>query len=722
MLLLCYGLAMCSTYYIDFAAGIDANNGTSKTTSWKRHPYMAGWTGSYSHSAGDHFIFKGGVTWPNACFRMNITNGGTSDAIRDYYGVDSAWYTGGAFSRPIFDMQGSQTATYNQVMNFAVNYITVDCIEIKNFYWSGDQGTWGNCTIMEYAGGQSYIDFKNLFIHAWTHGTYANGTSDGDMVVFRGQTSTPWNPGVVIEYCTITGAPSDTDGGIGVYGGSPIIRYCTFHDLSNGVITAGGPNPADHLFYNNLIYNINNSFDPTEHENSVYIMGPAKVYNNIIYNSSSHGMMLYLSPGWAGQQGDQYCYNNVVYGVNSPGNPGIVIDCESVNFSGTVYILNNTVYGLANGTGSCLQTVPRSYAVAFASVQNNHWITTSGTPFTVNNMPTSGVMRNLTQDHNLIMSPTIAIAQGYVSGNNYGPTGPSNGTINAGISKSNIITTDILGKTRSPAAWDIGAYEYLSNSNPPVITSQPSNLVKYVGQQAVFTVAAAGTGTLTYQWSKFSINIPGATNSSYTTPVLVLGDNGNVYTCLVKDNNGSTMSRSATLAVNQIGNPIISSLVPSSGNYIGGYKVHLISSNVLTSGGKPTLMVGSKSVTSFTSTENSADFTMPFGPVGKTNVILTNYQGGKDTAVFTRDSLFYFASVSPVSSTNGTVINYRGGGFKPNRGSGTISLDSVFIITLWSDTLIQVKLNLNRTLTVIKNSTGSKDTLAGSILGGTLTY
>jgi hypothetical protein len=49
-------------------------------------------------------------------------------------------------------------------------------------------------------------------------------------------------------------------------------------------------------------------------------------------------------------------------------------------------------------------------------------------------------------------------------------------------------------------------------------------------------------------------------------------------------------------------------------------------------------------------------------------------------------------------------------------------MDSVFILTTWSDTLIQAKLNLNRTLTIIKNPAGSKDTLAGSILGGTLTF
>ena len=82
-----------ATYYIDYASGADGNNGAAKATPLKHHPYMTGWTGSYSHSAGDRFIFKGGVTWPNACFPLTVQAGGAS-GTPDYYGVDATWYTG----------------------------------------------------------------------------------------------------------------------------------------------------------------------------------------------------------------------------------------------------------------------------------------------------------------------------------------------------------------------------------------------------------------------------------------------------------------------------------------------------------------------------------------------------------------------------------------------------------------------------------------------------
>ena len=97
------------TFYIDYEMGNDANNGTSKTFPWKRHPFMNGFGGSYSHQAGDHFIFKGGVVWPSSSLPLNIyraawnlKSSGTAENP-DYYGVDKAWYKGSAWSKPVLD-------------------------------------------------------------------------------------------------------------------------------------------------------------------------------------------------------------------------------------------------------------------------------------------------------------------------------------------------------------------------------------------------------------------------------------------------------------------------------------------------------------------------------------------------------------------------------------------------------------------------------------------
>src|SRR5712664_295332 len=52
----------------------------------------------------------------------------------------------------------------------------------------------------------------------------------------------------------------------------------------------------------------------------------------------------------------------------------------------------------------------------------------------------------------------------------------------------------------------------------PSITTQPTNQTVTAGQTAAFTVVAAGTAPLTYQWQKNGVNVSGATAASYTTP------------------------------------------------------------------------------------------------------------------------------------------------------------------------------------------------------------
>ena len=51
-------------------------------------------------------------------------------------------------------------------------------------------------------------------------------------------------------------------------------------------------------------------------------------------------------------------------------------------------------------------------------------------------------------------------------------------------------------------------------------TTQPTAQTLTAGATATFTVAAAGTAPLSYQWQKAGVDIPGATSQSYTTAAL----------------------------------------------------------------------------------------------------------------------------------------------------------------------------------------------------------
>jgi hypothetical protein len=85
-------------------------------------------------------------------------------------------------------------------------------------------------------------------------------------------------------------------------------------------------------------------------------------------------------------------------------------------------------------------------------------------------------------------------------------------------------------------------------STPPTITTQPTNLVVSVGSDATFSVAAAGTAPLHFQWFVNGTNILAATNSTLTL-TNVYATNAGVYYVTVTNFFGSTISSNATLTV-----------------------------------------------------------------------------------------------------------------------------------------------------------------------------
>ncbi|HKW61802.1 MAG TPA: immunoglobulin domain-containing protein [Candidatus Acidoferrum sp.] len=84
----------------------------------------------------------------------------------------------------------------------------------------------------------------------------------------------------------------------------------------------------------------------------------------------------------------------------------------------------------------------------------------------------------------------------------------------------------------------------------PSITTQPTNQTVTAGQAATFTVTAAGSAPLSYQWQKNGANISGATSASYTTPATTSSDNGSTFRAVVTNSAGTVTSNSATLTVN----------------------------------------------------------------------------------------------------------------------------------------------------------------------------
>ncbi len=91
----------------------------------------------------------------------------------------------------------------------------------------------------------------------------------------------------------------------------------------------------------------------------------------------------------------------------------------------------------------------------------------------------------------------------------------------------------------------------------PTITTPPANQTVTAGQTASFSVVAAGTAPLSYQWQKNAVNIAGATAASYTTPVTATSDSGSTFRVVVSNTAGAVTSGAAILTVNPAPAPAI---------------------------------------------------------------------------------------------------------------------------------------------------------------------
>jgi len=95
-------------------------------------------------------------------------------------------------------------------------------------------------------------------------------------------------------------------------------------------------------------------------------------------------------------------------------------------------------------------------------------------------------------------------------------------------------------------------YAIESPPTAPFITSQPRGQVGYWGKSVIFTVTAAGSVPLSYQWLKDNAPIGGASESSLVLTNLQLTNAGN-YSVVVTNAYGSTASSNAYLTMNPAG-------------------------------------------------------------------------------------------------------------------------------------------------------------------------
>jgi hypothetical protein len=108
-------------------------------------------------------------------------------------------------------------------------------------------------------------------------------------------------------------------------------------------------------------------------------------------------------------------------------------------------------------------------------------------------------------------------------------------------------------KVSNPVSTDVASRAAVLNviSTPVTITdaSQPADQLVSEGGSVTFTVSAAGSAPLTYQWFKGTDPIPGATESSYSISSVRVSDAGDYRVTVSNPLPSSATSRTARLSV-----------------------------------------------------------------------------------------------------------------------------------------------------------------------------
>lgn len=507
--------ARATTYYISYSSGSNSNPGT-KASPWKSHPYMqtgagcAGAAPSYSHSAGDIFIFKQGDSWPNACFDMIIQAGGGS-GNPDQYTYDPTFGTpigttgnkGQAVGVYEWNANGAAihgSSNFNRfVLDNGNPWVTFNGFALNGFQAPGT-GSFGNDVGFDIQSTTNII-WSNCYIHGWTH----TGSSSDSLTWFLGHDggSSPNNAGARVTGCVVDGANS---GGSGVANSGSL----TFKiPLSDNNLVRNMPNAfltgANASIHDNVIGPMSGSFDSGSHNNCIEpitsITGATST--NYIYNNTWFGCdeVALLTQGEGPSNGSEidYVWNNVGYLGTTAHIPAAIFEFSSVvtGNASEVHAWNNTAY--AGSSIPCFRTLSQGGPnFAVLDIRNNHCI--SDNSLLLNQNP--GNSQTLTP--NTTMTTAVATSQGYTASQTfaYSPTLATNGTVGAGNNLSSLATGNFTtlqndttyGGTRTTnarpgsGAWNSGAYQLVSSST--LLQVGPGQT--YTTIQACLTAATSG--------------------------------------------------------------------------------------------------------------------------------------------------------------------------------------------------------------------------------------
>ena len=359
------------------------------------------------------------------------------------------------------------------------------------------------------------------------------------------------------------------DTGIIINGtGNSLLNSTIAYSAGNGVVIVG----AGNLVKNNLIHHVDYIGNYTS---GIALLGSASpaqnsaIQDNTIYAVGRQAIWI---SDWAGSvQNADIGYNNLFNAMIFTRDGGEIYACCSAVFTGT-NIHNNWIHDTQSLIPGAADIDPLSGvyidngAAGFEVDQNVLWnnenqnITLHGNEATTPN--DNNVQNNSIPDIN---------SSAYIWLNQIpdcGTTQVVNNLVlipvkNVGNDPACTVTNNnstAPGATEMNSSVQVGCnFAGCSSEGPPTIAGnsvgasiavQPLSVTVSAGQTATFSVTAAGSTPLSYQWQENGANITGATSATYTTPATTAADNGAVFTVQVGNSVGSVTSSPATLTVN----------------------------------------------------------------------------------------------------------------------------------------------------------------------------
>ncbi len=544
-----------ATYYVNYQGGSDTNSGLTKEAAWQRAPGMKNCSSNCSLAAlhpGDRVIFKGGVAWDASGFPMVVSASGSS-GNPIYYGVDASWYAGGGWTRPVFDLENGTWTEAPILVSFA-NFVTFDNLEIENEAVD-NSGRWPPRGSISVDSGSSIV-IENCYIHGWS---IQNPVIGSDSLPSGGIAFYGRSVGGVVQNCVLDGSP-ESDSGVGIYGGASIDGN-VIENVPNGIVVT---DPLANVS-GNQVFDVPYSVDPSASSNAMVVQTSGSIDNNVVHDLVPGAFPIVLQAGTQELGNTQYVYNNLVWNVGD--NAPVVIESGAFgpNSPSNQYVYNNTLSG--GSSAGCVGVIADVYAPTNLTVQNNHCISelSSAQAWCWNNAGGNfdcGAVGHLIFGNNVLMTTEAAASQGYTLADSFQPAGAGGATVGAGLNLvsscvpiGSSLCNDRLGVSRpgGTAAWDAGAYEYSTSVNlAPSITLEPVRQEVLAGEAATFSVIAAGTGPLNYQWEKNGTAIAGATSATYTTPAVLATDNGSQFSVVVSNAVGSVSSSPAIVSVSSV--------------------------------------------------------------------------------------------------------------------------------------------------------------------------